>query len=158
MEIFECAGLPREMGRVQGEKFRESIPQIFDAFFHSHYPPPWLKNYGNASVLKMVFSLLGLVRYPRFCRSLGEGPAQRERFLGIARGAGLSRMLLTSLNSVEIPSNRLHFVLGCSALGLASGRIDHPGPLLAYNHDFPDFFENFLLLRKSRPAGGYSSI
>ncbi|MDO8519688.1 MAG: C45 family peptidase [Deltaproteobacteria bacterium] len=159
MEVFECTGSPREMGRVQGEKFKEKIPEIFDAFFHSPYPPAWLKKYGNASVLRMVFSLLGFGRYPLLSRSLGEGaPALKERFLGIAEGASLSKRLLASLNSIEITSTQLHFVLGCAALGLKPGRLLHTGPLLAYNHDFPDFFENFLLLRKSKPTDRYSSL
>lgn len=158
-EIFTCEGLSREMGQAQGEAFRSKIPEIFNAFFKSPYPPAWLKKYGKPAHLRLMFTLLGWARYPSLSKSLGAIPNQKERFLGIAEGAKISKKTLTSLNSIEITSTQLQFVLGCSSLGFDSARLkDHATPVLAYNHDFPDFFEDFLILRKSKPTQGHASL
>src|SRR3989338_6657423 len=105
--IFTCTGSPWEMGRAQGEAFGSQIPQIFEAFFRSPYPPSWLKKYGNPSTLRAIFTLLGVIRYPLLAKSLKTIPRQKERFLGIAKGAALSKRTLASLNSIEITSTQL---------------------------------------------------
>ncbi len=146
------------MGLEQGLKFKADQERIFGSLFENEFVPWWLKFTGQP-LFKAALSLKGLTvghrHLPTIRRFAG---AQLERMEGIAAGAGVSLFLLMGLASIETMSASFQFVLGCTSLGVGRVRSKTKAPILAYNHDFPNFLKRHLFIRRSHPRGGFKSI
>lgn len=160
IDILDCGGSYREMGKAQGLRYKDRIDDIFRALLKSEYTPRVLRNLGNVPIFRTLLTLVNLKNLPSLVwKMICETPSQFQRLNGIARGTSLGLPTLLAINSIETLSTRLNFILGCSALAISGERLKPSlTPLLAYNHDFPDFFEDFIILRRSRPVEGFASI
>lgn len=160
MNVIECSGNFREMGRTQGIRYKSWTDKIFKTLLDSYFTPVLLKKFGTAAVLKHIFSIQGMKYYPLLNWKLNrEVPSQYQRMCGIAEGSSMHIPTVLALNAVEMFAARIRFVLGCSAIGFDSSRLEEGlSPILAYNHDFPPFFGDFIILRKSVPKNRRSSL
>lgn len=155
---IECAGAPYEMGVAQGRWLKPQSHDTLRVLIDNRYVPRWLKIAG-LPVLKAILTAKGLhVRNRHFGSMWHHASDQFERLRGIADGSGLNITLLFGLMSIETLFATFQYVMGCTAIGVGKERSKTRAPLLAYNHDFPDFLKQQLIVRRSRPRNGHKSL
>lgn len=159
-KLINCSGSFIDMGKKQGRTAKPLIPKIFKTLLESEFTPNFLRRHGSASTLKKIFTLLGFKRYPGLRFKLKKKlPHQFERLRGIAKSSSISMPCLVSLNSIEVTATQLKYIHGCTSIGFHPQRLkDIKNPILAYNHDFPNFFKQFVVLRRSKPNKAYHSL
>lgn len=155
---IECAGSAYEMGLAQGKWLRPRVRESLKALIQNAYVPPWLR-YAGPPTIKALLGLKGLwVRNRNFNNIWRHSADQFERLRGIADGSAQSLSVLLGLMSVETMSATFHYVMGCTSLGIGKAKSKTGSPLIGYNHDFPDFLKDHLIVRRSRPRNGYASV
>src|SRR3989338_5126037 len=153
-----CAGSHYEMGLSQGRWMRPQTERMISSLIQNDFAPWFLKLAGH-KVLKGLLALKGnSVRKIHLGNMTRFSMSQVERLHGIADGAGLTIELLLGVASIETMAANMAFVLGCTSLGVGPGRSKKGSPLLGYNHDFPGFLRDQLLIRRSHPRNGYRSV
>jgi hypothetical protein len=78
-----------------------------------------------------------------------------KQFQSLANGLDVNLSTLYGGQSFEILSCNLPFQLGCTSF---STKLDNDDYVLAYNHDFPNFFSSYLTLREREPSDGFKSL
>ena len=157
---LECSGTPLEMGLAQGKWARPQMEKVYRTLLETEFVPSFVKWTGSIRLLKILFALAGFRFFPfSLLRIRQEVPDQFDRLIGLSQSADIGLSGLLALNEIEVISAQLNFVFGCTSLGFATKRLDKKkGPLLAYNHDFPPFFADFLTIRRSSPRKGFASL
>jgi predicted choloylglycine hydrolase len=151
-------GTHYEMGYSQGESFKKDRDKILSTLLDNRFTPQWLK-FAGLKGLQALLTAKGWVDKSGVLPNLKEfSPSQFERLKGIAEGMDVSLNLLLGLSSIETLAASLSYVMGCTSLGVGPRRSETGSPLLAYNHDFPDFLRDHLYIRRSNPEKGYASI
>jgi len=155
---LSCAGSHYEMGFEQGEWLRPRMDGIFASLLDNDLVPKVLKIAGP-KVLNGLLILKGhSVRRRNLSNMTHSSRPQMERMHGIADGAGVPIELVLGLASIETMAASFQFVLGCTSLGVGKSRTKKGETLLAYNHDFPALMKDHLVVRRSRPNEGLSSL
>lgn len=143
----------------QGRAFRHLLPKIIQAAASIPMFPSWLQS----RIPQFIYRILierGGKNFLVLHRPLLEnhsGVNLLDGVWGLAEGFGVSLATIYGLNSLEIISSKLPYTLGCSSLAF-SARQTGRGPLIAYNHDFPEALGNFLFVRQTLPQKGYASL
>jgi hypothetical protein len=153
-----CEGSPYEMGLAQGKWLKPRREDVLKALVDNRYVPRWFRLAGLPT-LKTLLTLKGLqVRSRHFGNIWRHSADQFERLRGIAEGSGLSLPLLLGMMSVETMMATFRYVLGCTSIGVGRERSKTGSPMIGYNHDFPDFLRDHLVVRRSRPKDGHASV
>jgi hypothetical protein len=155
---IDCAGSPYEMGLAQGKWLKPHSQDALRIFINNPYVPRWLR-YVGLPTFKALLGFKGLqVRNRNFGNIWRHSADQFERLRGIADGAGVSLSLLFGLMSIETMSATFHYVMGCTSLGIGKTMSKTGSPMIGYNHDFPEFLKDQLIVRRSRLKGGLASV
>lgn len=153
-----CAGSHYEMGLSQGRWLRPQVERMLSSLIQNDFTPWFLKLAGQR-VLRGLLTLKGSsVRKTHLGNMTLFSRSQVERLHGIADGAGLTIEILLGVASIETMAANMAFVLGCTSLGVGSSRSRNRSPLIGYNHDFPAFLRDHLMVRRSEPHQGYRSV
>ncbi len=153
-----CEGSPYEMGLSQGMWLKPRAQGVLRVLIENRYAPRWFRLAGLPT-LKALLTLKGVqVRNRHFGNIWRHSADQFERLRGIAEGSGLSLTLLLGMMSVETMMATFKYVLGCTSLGIGKERSKNGSPMIGYNHDFPDFLKDQLLVRRSKPRDGHRSV
>ncbi|HEX5036099.1 MAG TPA: C45 family peptidase [bacterium] len=153
-----CEGSPYEMGYAQGKWLKPHADGILRALIDNKYVPRWFKMAGLPT-LKSLLTLKGFqVRNKHFANIWKSSPDQFERLRGIAEGSGMKLTLLLGMMAVETMLATFKYVMGCTSLGVGKERSKTRSPMIGYNHDFPDFLKQELIVRRSRPKQGHASV
>jgi hypothetical protein len=155
---IECAGSPYEMGLAQGRWLKPRAQDALKSLIDNRFAPRWLK-FAGLPTLKALLTVKGLqVRNCHFGNIWRHSADQFERLRGISEGSGLSLTLLLGMMSVETMMATFQYVMGCTSIGVGKTRSKDGSPMIGYNHDFPDFLKDQLLVRHSKPGNGHRSI
>lgn len=159
-QVLDCRGSPLEMGLAQGKWARPVMDKVYQTLLSTEFVPGFVRRLGSVRVLKFLFAVAGFRFIPfSLLKIRQEVPEHFDRLIGLSQSADIGLSGLLALNEIEVISAQLNFVFGCTSLGFASQRLEKKkGPVLAYNHDFPPFFEDFLMVRRSSPGKGYASL
>ncbi len=158
IEMVTCTGSHYEMGRAQGLWLRPRREETLNSLLKNDFTPAWIQK-GGVGLLKVLFALKGLsMRWGHVPNLHRFTPLQFERMKGIADGAGLSLNQILGIANIENMSASFQFVLGCTSIGVGSKKAKEGRPLIAYNHDFPNFLRDHIFVRRSRPRKGLESI
>ena len=153
-----CKGTHRQMGRQQGEWMRPRLDTLFHSLVNNQMAPRWAR-YLSPAIIRGLLSLRGTIVYERHISHIDRAAnAQMQRLHGIAEGAEISLYSLLGISSIETMAAHMQFVLGCTSLAVAPERSKSRRPLLAYNHDFPSFLRDHMMIRQSHPREGLSSV
>lgn len=160
LKLFNCSGTFYDMGKRQGQWSKPYVLPIFKALTETPFTPFLLRQYGTAKIMKLIFSVLGYKHFFGLLKEIKNGvPRQYERLCGLAKTSSVSLAGLLALNDIEMTAAEFHFVGGCCTLAFHPRRLkDSNKPLLTYNHDFPPFMGPFIVLRRSKPIGGFHSL
>jgi hypothetical protein len=155
---IECAGSPFEMGLAQGQWLKPHTEGVLRSLVDNRYVPRWFKLAGIPT-LKTLLTLKGMqVRSRHFANVWKHSADQFERLRGIAQGSGLSLTLLLGMMSVETMMANFQYVMGCTSLAVGKWCSKTGSPMIGYNHDFPDFLKDHLIVRRSEPRNGHRSV
>lgn len=157
-QIVLCHGTHREMGLRQGEWMRPRLDGLFYSLANNQMVPRWARHL-SPSLVRALLALRGTIVYERHISHIDRSAnAQMERLHGIAEGADISLYSLLGISSIETMAAHMQFILGCTSLAVTPKRSRSKQALLAYNHDFPSFLRDHMVVRRSRPREGLASV
>lgn len=153
---IECAGSPREMGRMQGEALKESIQGIIETFLGSD---DFRRATGKLLGAQRIFRILGGLSAAAVKISSREAVREwEERVEGIAQGAGIDPTFAKGVQAIETVLAIPIQMSQCTTIGVAPERSGGAGPLVLKNYDIGEILRPTTFLRLSRPAGKLRSI
>lgn len=156
--VLECEGSPYEMGLAQGRWLKPKTNEVLKALIENRYVPRWLR-YVGVRPLKSALILKGFHEKNKCFSNLWKYSSdQFERLRGIADGSGLSVALLLGMMGIETMLANFKYVMGCTSIGVGKDSSKNGSPMIGYNHDFPDFLKDQLIVRHCRPDRGHSSV
>lgn len=156
-----CRGNDYSRGYMQGSKLQHKIDAGIEHVLRQpefRREQPWWLPY-------QLFRWLS----KRKAYSLLSGPISRdypgmaERLQGIADGAGIDVKTAYLVNAFEplmsfISDTEVPPLGACSALAVGPQRTTRGEPVLVHNFDYETVVEPYIILRESRPIGGYRSV
>lgn len=158
LQSLICQGPHREMGRQQGEWMRPQLDELFHSLVNNQMVPHWVRHL-RPNMVRGLLAIRGAIVYERHINHMDRAAnAQLERLYGIAEGAELNLYSLLGISSIETMAAHMQFVLGCTSLAVAPERSKSKQTLLAYNHDFPSFLRDHIMVRQSHPRKGPASV
>jgi len=157
-----CAGEPREMGRIQGETLRDKIIAARAALARLEafrLDQPWWMPFGAYRWFaeRTAHNVLAEPLARDF-------PALHERLAGIAAGAGLNLQSLYLMNALEPLLSRVRggtvvpSLGACTAVAVSAARSGIGEPIVAKNFDYLPLVQPFYTMRESRPRDRLRSL
>lgn len=154
------SGSPEDITRGQGRHGGVSIDDALGGMAQLEAFPKRLPLAARRVLARGLVHGLGQVYYRRHRALLGRfaGGKYARALEGLADALGAGPAFVYGLGAFEITAAKLSFTPGCTALALASSATESGQPLLAYNHDFPRSFHDFIRVREVTPNTGYRSL
>lgn len=158
--FLKVQGTPREAALQKGLAFHARFDEIIAGLLAAPFLPQTLKTFLPKNVFRFALKSIGK-KYLRL-----HGPYLKtfhnrdllEPLRGLAEGLNRDLSLVYGINAVEILSSRMSFSMGCTSLAFGSEQMADGNPRLAYNHDFPESFADFLHVEEERPAAGLATL
>jgi hypothetical protein len=157
-----CAGSSYEMGHLQGQALAGRIAGCRDALRDLEpfrlLQPRWLPYslFLRSAAKRAQGTLADVVKR--------EAPTAHARLAGIAAGSGaraedlwLLQTLEALLGSVGDAADQAP-IGACSAVWLDESRSPVGEPFVAHNYDYAKIVQPYLIVRESRPVGGFRSL
>lgn len=146
------------MGLAQGKWLKPKAQGVLGTLIDNRYVPRWLR-YVGVPTFKTLLKLKGLQEKSRSFSNLWKYSSdQFERLRGIADGSGMSVTLLLGMMGIETMLANFKYVQGCTSIGVGREASKTGSPMIGYNHDFPDFLKDQLIVRRCLPSRGHHSI
>jgi predicted choloylglycine hydrolase len=113
-------------------------------------------------IYKKLFAAIGkkFLKYHSDFFQMYQKSQIHERVLGLAQGLEMSPAFVYGLCALEVTTSELPHrpQLGCTSLAFEGTRTQAGTPLIAYNHDFPESFGPYLMVRRNEPKSGFASL
>ncbi|MBX7148084.1 C45 family peptidase [bacterium] len=154
---FLFVGNDQEMGFSQGRLFKGLVDDVLTSFKSIELLPMGLFKIVPTSFLKWGFGKIGKKFLGYHASHLKEKHSHWYDWLnGFAEGSELSFEFVYGIAVLELLTSELPYypVMGCTSLALVA----NDGPLLAYNHDYPQSFGAFTFIKESRPKNKLASL
>lgn len=158
--FLEVGGTPFERGLQQGRVFKKIWNPLFDSLVSVPLFPAKIQKVIPKMVYRLFLNAQGkkFLKLHRGLLQNHQGVNVYKKIEGLAKGLGKDVSRVYGINSFEALSSELPYTLGCASLGFSAENCDTNKPLMAYNHDFPDLFGQYLFVRKNIPVVGYTSL
>ncbi|EKD42033.1 MAG: peptidase C45 acyl-coenzyme A:6-aminopenicillanic acid acyl-transferase [uncultured bacterium] len=156
--IFTLKGHLAKRALSQGQIFKNHFPTLLNEI--RRIPLSSLPITAPRFVYYLGLPVIGSI-YLKKHRALLESHFKEnyyEGLLALADGFKLKPAMLYGFAGFEPLSSKLPYTLGCCSITFSKESTQAGKPLLAYNHDFPDPFADFLFLKKNLPAKGYANL
>lgn len=153
-------GNDRERGLAQGKFFRSIRTDFAKAIRDVPLYPSWIQKRIPLFVYNLIFKKIGKKFFNQHFVLLKnyQGKTLVPWMQGLADGFERDLDYLYGVNAYEILSSQPPCSWGCTSLVFSKNQTVTHEPLLAYNHDFPTSFGNYLFVRKTLPAEGYAHL
>lgn len=160
---LEVRGTDAERGHQQGQVYAKNLGAILDSIRQIGFLPYDLQKKIPLFVYKKLFASIGkkfLKHHHDFFQTYQKSRIH-DRILGLAEGLGASPYFVYGLCALEVTTSELPHQqpqLGCTSLAFEATRTKIGTPLIAYNHDFPESFGPYLIVRHNEPKTGFASL